>query len=660
MNRLAKEKSAYLKHAAHQKIDWYPWSDEPFTRAAKEDKPVFLSSGGVWCHWCHVMAKECFYDDEIASILNDHFVSIKIDRDERPDIDRRYQLAVHAMGSAGGWPLSVFLTPEKKPFYGGTYFPPEDRHGRPGMKKILHAVHTLYKTKKDDIADYTERIMDVLQPATLQQEEDFDESLLTEATELVLREYDPQNGGFGRAPKFPVSGALEYLINRSCIRKDASLEMAVRKTLESMAAGGFYDHIGGGFHRYSTDDLWIIPHFEKMADDNAWLLRNYLDAYVVFGDTLFRDVSKGIIQFVMGVLSDPEGGYYASQDADVTPDDEGGYFTWTEADLAKVLDREDYEIIMEYFFHEAGAMHHDSSKRVLFAAAGAEEIAAQRGIPVQRVIEILHRGKARLLEARKERETPFVDTTLHTSLNGMMITSFLKAYRVLKDRRAKDHALRSLDKIMDLHYGDQSLLHTNTVEAFLDDYINLIDALLSAYEVTGIRRYLETGRELMDVCIETLWDDEGGGFFDTRDGLLGITIKAVEDIPHPSPNAAAILLLLKLSGMTGSEQYRLLAERTLRVFTSRSREVGIHAGYYFCALDAYFNILKLEANAPPGSELADFALTITLPYTYIVYGENSGTIVPCTGNVCHEPVSSVQELKDFLSKHGYNIAWMHK
>ena len=655
MNRLSREKSAYLKHSADQKIDWYPWSDEVFIKAEKEDKPLFLSSGGVWCHWCHVMAKECFYDDEIAAILNENFISVKVDRDERPDVDRRYLLAVNVMGSAGGWPLTVFLTPEKKPFYGGTYFPPEDRYGRPGLKKILYAVLDLYNSKKDDIAEYTDKMLDVLQRPKLKHE-DFDTSLLVEAVELILREYDPRNGGFGKAPKFPVTGAMEFLISRYRISQDQSLEAAVKKTLESMAGGGFYDHVGGGFHRYSTDEYWIIPHFEKMADDNAWLLRNYLDAYVVFGDEVFKDVSKGIIQFVLDVLSAPDGGFYSSQDADVTPDDEGGYFTWSEDSIKEVLDDKEFEVMKHYFFHDAGIMHHDSSKRVLFAARGAEEIAAQGGMPREAVIEIIRRGKAKMLEARNRRETPFIDTTLYTSSNGMLITSFLKGYRVLKDRRIKDHALRSLDTIIKRYYKNQRLFHTDRVDAFLDDYINLIDAVLSAYEVTGVNGYLEKAVELMDLCVRNLWDGDEGGFFDTGNQLLGITIKGIDDIPHPSPNSVGILLLLKLYNMTGNERYRLLAETALKAFFSKSRETGIHAGYYFCALDAYFNALKLTVNAAPGSALAGLAMSVTVPYAYIVYGEDNGTVIPCVGNVCHEPVGSPQGLKDFLTGHGYNKA----
>ena len=652
MNRLSKETSAYLNHSADQKIDWYPWSEEAFSKAKKEDKPLFLSSGGVWCHWCHVMAKECFYDDEIAAILNKNFISIKVDRDERPDIDRRYQLAVNAMGSAGGWPLSVFLTPEKKPFYGGTYFPPEDRYGRPGIKKVLLAVLNLYQSKKDDIDAYTDKVLNALLRPRLRHE-DFGESLIEDSVTMILQKYDPQNGGFGKAPKFPVTGAMEFLINRSFITKEQSLESTIKKTLESMAGGGFYDHVGGGFHRYSTDESWIIPHFEKMADDNAWLLRNYLDAYAACGDSLFKDISEGIIKFISSVLSDPEGGYYASQDADVTPDDEGGYFTWTDDDLKEVLDNDEYEVIKHYFYHDAGIMHHDSSKRVLFAAMGAEEIAETKRIPSESVVKIIQRGKKKLLQARNRRETPFIDKTFHTSLNGMLISSFLKGYRILKDNTLKEHALKSLDTILRMYFIDGTLFHTKDVEAFLDDYINLIDAVLSAYEVTGEKYYLERAVELMDICINNLWDEDEGGFFDTTNHLLGISIKGIEDIPHPSANSISILLLLKLYFITDNEKYKLRAETALKAFFSSARETGLHAGYYFCALDAYFNSLKLTVNSSPGSELAEQALSLTLPYAHIVYGEDAGNIVPCIGAVCYEPIKNPQGVEAFLTKHGY-------
>ena len=649
MNRLSREKSAYLRHASNQKIDWYPWSEHVFEIARESDRPVFLSSGAVWCHWCHVMARECFYDEEISDLLGNYFISIKLDRDERPDIDRRYQLAVAAMGSGGGWPLTVFLTPEKVPFFGGTYFPPEDRMGRPGFKKVLKAVSELYQSKKDEISEYTENLMKAIRPDPLPRGE-INESRVHSAVSNVLSQFDPQNGGFGTAPKFPMPGAIDFLLNRFSLSGGEPIEAALRKTLDAMTAGGFYDHIGGGFHRYSTDEAWIVPHFEKMADDNAWLLKNYLSAYAVFGEARYRETSEGIITFVQSVLSHPEGGFYASQDADVTPDDEGGYFTWTDEDFRRVLDDEEYRILSLLLLHDAGSMHHDRTKKVLFMAEGVQEIAKKCGKGADDVMRIIRNGKDKLLKERNKRVTPFVDTTLYTSINGMMISVFLFGFRILKDPVLKDFALRSLDKIMAMHLSEGRLYHTQDVAAMLEDYAYLIDALLAAYEVTGSTSYVTAATELMDACISDLWDESEGGFFDSKDHLLGMSLKAVEDIPHPSSNALCIRVLLKLYSITGEESFRRRAEDGLNVFSVKANEIGIHAGYYFSALDAWFHPLKLTLYSEPDSSLSREAVSLFIPHIDILYEEDRGYIVPCVGEVCYEPVHNSEALKKILHK----------
>ena len=646
MNRLSREKSPYLRHAASQKIDWYPWSDEPFEKAKKEDKPVFLSTGAVWCHWCHVMAKECFENKEIVQFLNEYFINVKLDRDERPDIDRRYQQAVAAMGFGGGWPLSVFLTPEKKPFFGGTYFPPEDALNRPGFKKVLKAVIDFYKSKREDISRYSEKLIDALKPEPSRHGE-IKESIVEGAASTILSSVDPQNGGFGSAPKFPMSGALEFLMKRYFLTRNKSIGYALKKTLESMAKGGFHDQIGGGFHRYSTDEAWIVPHFEKMADDNAWLLRNYIDAYFLFGDRFFKEVSEGIIQFLRDVLSDPEGGFYASQDADVTPDDEGGYFTWKDEELRKVLNDEEYKILSLHLLHKKGVMHHDKSKTVLFVGHEVKVIADRLKMDLKKVQEIINAGKKKLLRERNNREAPFVDKTYYTSLNGMLITSYLKAYRVLKDRYLKDFALKSLGRIAKSYLTENDFFHTEGVKALLDDYVYFVEALISAYEVTGNSSHLYTSEKLMDICIKKFWDNEGG-FFDSEEDTMGLRLKGIEDIPHPSANSVAIILLLKLLHMTGKSQYQEYAEKALRVFSLRTQDMGIHSGYYFSAMDAYFNMMKLTIESSPEKELTDTALSFSVPYMSIVYGKNRGRVIPCFKNVCYEPIDRPDSLNDFL------------
>ncbi len=647
MNRLSKEQSAYLRHAAGQKIDWYPWSEEAFELARREDKPVFLSTGAVWCHWCHVMASESFEDEEAAQLMNELFVNIKLDRDERPDIDRRYQQAVAAMGGGSGWPLSVFLTPDKEPFYGGTYFPPNDRQGRPGFKSVLKSVSTFYRTKKGDAQSYAARVMEALKPEPLSLG-DLSEALVDEAEKNMLAVFDAQNGGFGTAPKFPMPGALEFLIRRSSVSRDPSVGHAARRTLEAMARGGFYDQLGGGFHRYSTDEAWIVPHFEKMADDNAGLLNNYVDGYAVFEDERFRDIAVGIIAFMRNELSDPGGGFYASQDADVTPDDEGGYFTWTDQDFKKVLDDGEYAVLSRHLLHDRAAMHHDSQKKVLFQALSPDEVAAALGKPVDEVRRIITRGKEKLLSERERRETPFIDKTLYTSLNGMLISSYLHASAVLGDEQAKTFALQSLDRVLRGRLVNGELFHADKVPALLDDYIPIIGALTVAYEVTAETRYLRQADELMSCCLTKFYDSSVGGFFDSEKEVLGTRMKRIEDIPHPSANAVAVMLLLKLHHLTGKDEYRNAAEQTLGIFVDLARELGVHAGAYFCALDASFRMLRLTIEARPGSDLARAALALARGPSVIVYGEDRRRIVPCLNTVCYEPVHDAEGLRNFF------------
>jgi uncharacterized protein YyaL (SSP411 family) len=650
MNRLAHEQSAYLRHAAHQKIDWYPWSDEAFDKARREEKPLFLSSGAIWCHWCHVMAAESFEQEEIAMLMNELFVNIKLDRDERPDIDRRYQEAVAAMGGGNGWPLSVFLTPEKEPFFGGTYFPPEDRQGRPGFKNVLRAVSNFYRTKRDDAAAYASKVLSILQPEPLHPE-DLSEGMLDEAEKTMLSLFDPQNGGFGIAPKFPMAGALEFLLRRCASGRHQSAGQAVRATLDAMAQGGFHDQLGGGFHRYSVDEAWIVPHFEKMADDNAGLLKNYVDGYALLDEERYRVVAERIIAFSRDVLEDRSGGFYASQDADVTPDDEGGYFTWTAEECKKVLSPEEYEALSLHLFHPRGLMHHDPAKTVLAVSLEPEAIAKKLGKSSDAVMELISRAKAKLLTARKERTAPFVDETLYTSLNGMLIVAYLRVFMTLGNSPAKEFALKSLDRILRERISNGILYRTAGVVAVLDDYIHLIDALVSAYEATADRQYLDRAEGLMAVCREKFFDADEGGFFDTSEEVLGRRLKRIEDVPHPSANAVAIMLLLKLAFITGKDQYRREAEQSLRIFAGPARDMGIHVGAYFCALDAYFHTVTLTVEAAPGGELARAARFFAgKSYSPIVYGQDNGRVTPCFRDACYAPVYDTNSMTELFKK----------
>lgn len=650
MNRLLNEKSAYLRHAAHQKIDWYPWCEEAFERARREDKPVFLSSGAIWCHWCHVMAQESFNDDEVAEILNEHYIAVKLDRDERPDVDRRYQRALAGMGISGGWPLSIFLTPDKKPFYGGTYFPPGEAYGRPSFKIILVSIRDLYKKERREVETHSRQLIDMLNSISPGTGSQITEAMLPEGTKSVMSGADTAYGGFGTAPKFAMSGTIEFLLGRYYLTGDNNIGRFLHNTLNAMANGGIHDHLGGGFHRYSTDQQWIVPHFEKMADDNAWLLRNYANAYGLFGEDLYRRVAEGIIDFTLRELSHPDGGFYASQDADVTPDDEGGYFTWTEDQFGEVLRDEELKVLSGLYLHKKGSMHHDYGKKVLHIPYSIDRFAESLEKDPRQIEKIIATGKMKLLEKREQRVKPFVDGAMYTSINGMMISAFLKASRLLHDERAKVFALKSIDGVLERNYRNNILYHGEGVKALFDDYVFLIDALTYGYEATGLARYLELADLLMNEAIERFGDKAQGGFFDTDEALMGMKLKGIEDTPHPSANAVAVITLLRLSFMKENDYYRRCAEEALKAFSSTSADMGLHSGYYFAALDAWYNTLELTINAYPGTTTARDALAFPYPYSVLRYTEESaaGTIVPCMRNICHSPVKDMAGLHQII------------
>jgi len=637
MNRLINEKSPYLRKAAHQKINWYPWCEEAFERAKAENKPVFLSSGAEWCHWCHVMAKESFEDPEVAEILNNNFICIKIDRDERPDIDRRYQMAVAAMGGGGGWPLSVFLTHDKTPFYGGTYFPVKEGFGRPGFKTLLNAIAELYKVKKDEIIKAGKEIAQALKQDAVIVKSDINPDLLDTGFKMIMDDADYENGGFGYAPKFPMSGAIDFLLGRYYLKKDERLGDFLKNTLYKMARGGIYDQLAGGFHRYSTDPYWIIPHFEKMLDDNIWLLKNYTDAYNIFNDVFFKDISIGIINFIRDELYDENGGFYANQGADVDVDDEGGYFTWSKEEFSNVIDKEELNVLSAYFLHDMGSLHHNPEKKVLFIKESKEEIAKKFGMTAGHVDELIERGKKKLVSERNKRQKPYVDTTIYTSLNGMAASIFLKVYQTFKLEILKECALKAIERI--LHDCEETgvLSHSSGIDAMLDDYINFIDALISAYEVTGNKRYIIKAEDIIKDCIDRLWDKDGGGFFDSENDIMGIRIKGIDDSPHPSANALAIVVLSKLSKILNNTSYNNYAEGLIKTFIARASSMGIHAGYFYSCLNAYFNMNEITIQNLAPDNLKERALSFFYPYKTIRYENEGEKIIFCINGVCHEP-----------------------
>ncbi len=597
-NRLATAASAYLQSAAHQPIHWFPWGPEAFDAARAQDRPVLLDIGAVWCHWCHVMDGESYEDPALARYLNDHFVCIKVDRDERPDVDARYQRAVQAFTRQGGWPLTAFLTPSGDVFFGGTYFPPEGKYGQPGFRTVLASVLDAYHSRRGQVEAQAQAIRKVL-------DTHLDESapgepspaLLVQAEETIGRVFDPVNGGFGSQPKFPHPGAITFLLHRWHDQPGEQTRRIIDRTLEGMGRGGMYDQLGGGFHRYSVDAKWIVPHFEKMSYDNSELLKAYLDAYAAFGTEEYAEVARGIVRWVREVGSDPEAGYAASQDADVGLEDDGDYFTWTRDEAAAVLSGDELDVLAAYYdIGTAGEMHHDPAKNVLFVAATLPAVARLAGLTEDAARLLLASGRRKLLEARAQRPAPFVDRTRYTNWNAMMASAMLRAAAVLDDAGARAHALATLALLRGENAEPDALAHTpGGVTGLLDDQVQAAAAALDAYESTGDAEWLEWAERLVDRVWRDYWDDTAGGLFDTArgrsatEGLLPSRMKPVQDTPTPSPNGVAGITLMRLAELTGEPRWRERAGALVGAFAGAAPDLGLHGSAFLLALDWYLN-----------------------------------------------------------------------
>ena len=691
-NELANAASSYLRSAAHQPVQWREWSAAAFERAKEQDKPILLDIGAVWCHWCHVMDRESYENAEVAQVINDSFIPVKVDRDERPDIDARYQVAVSALTGQGGWPLTAFLTPDGRPFFGGTYFPPDDRGGRPGMKRLLEVIALNYRTHRDQIHDSAAKIVEAL--AQVEQfkegEEAVNETVVKSIVENIGNMFDAQNGGFGSAPKFPHPGAIDLLLEVYLeARQEWPLGM-VTTTLEHMGRGGVYDQIGGGFHRYSVDEHWIVPHFEKMSYDNAGLLGNYLRAYQVTGNNFFREVALGILAFLENVLAHPESGFYASQDADINLDDDGDYFTWTLDELNAVLDEPEARVAALYYHVEPnGEMHHNPAKNVLFIDQPLDAIAARMQIEETKVEELLASARRKMAEARTKRQTPFVDKSIYTSWNGMLISALLEAYRILGLTAVRDRALATLDLLICKAYDREKGMYHSLVdgapriEGLLDDQVFIIAALLDAYEVAGARLYFDRALELMEITVRRFWDEKAGGFFDTakdltdRLGSLTTERKPFQDSPTPAGNAVAAMVLDRLDVLADREDFGEKAAATLALFAPKAGQYGLFAATYGLALlnhlrspldvvvvgragdSATAELLRTAYETPhAGKRVFTFqpdvvkardlpaGLAATLPQLPF---DGVPVALVCEGSACHAPVQSASALRDLLN-----------
>jgi uncharacterized protein YyaL (SSP411 family) len=611
-NALANASSSYLRSAMHQPIRWFEWGLDAFETAKRENKPILLDIGAVWCHWCHVMDRESYDDPEVATIVNEHFVAIKVDRDERPDIDSRYQAAISAMTGQGGWPLTGFLTPDGKPFFGGTYFPPLESYGRPSFKRVLLTLAQAFREKSNDVNEQAETVMKMISRSEMytgREREQVSPQVVDHILGSAQSMFDPRNGGFGSAPKFPHSSAIDLLLHRYARTGDPDVGNIVVQTLEKMARGGIYDQLAGGFHRYSVDENWIVPHFEKMSYDNSELLKNYVHAYQATGVPFFAAVAKDIIRWMDEWLSDRErGGFYGSQDADYSMDDDGDYFTWTLEEARAVLTPEELTVAAAYYdIGEVGEMHHNHAKNVLYVKSSLEEIAVRSGMHQERVSALLDSAKAKMYAERLKRPTPYVDKTVYVNWNGLCISAYLQGATVLAVESVQEFALKSLDRLLNeawdderglkhvIAYSDPKAMPRDTA-GFLDDYAYVGIAALDAYEVTGQVRYYRAAEKITKFMIGHFYDEDSGGFVDaprssSADGALGALSaqrKPFQDSPTPSGNSSGVILLLRMHGYTNERSYRKRAEKTLQVFAGLAEQVGIFAGTYGIAAVHYF------------------------------------------------------------------------
>ncbi len=595
-NRLKDSASPYLRSAAHQPIDWHEWGDAAFARAKSEDKPILLDIGAVWCHWCHVIDRESYENAEIAKIINEHFVAVKVDRDERPDVDSRYQSAVSAISGQGGWPLTGFLLSDGRPFFGGTYFPPEDQMGRPGFRRVLLAVADSYRNKRAELERAANSLADAVSQAEVftGARADFDLGVVDAQIKSITQLFDIKNGGFGRAPKFPHSSAIDLVLERYQQTKEKHLLAMAETTLEKMARGGVYDQLAGGFHRYSVDERWLVPHFEKMSYDNSELLKNYLHGWQVTQNPFLRETAEGIIGWVNEVLSDQaNGGFYASQDADYSLDDDGDYFTWSLDELRSALLPDEARVMQLYYDVEAhGEMHHNPAKNVLWIASDAADIAKQLGLDEATARLTLAKAKGKMLAARIPRPTPFIDKTLYVSWNAMFVSAYLDAARVLGGSlgsSSRTFALKTLDRMLNEVWtetrGFGHRIGGPALEGSLDDQVFSVLALLDAFEATLDARYLAPALKTMDLTIARYGDTEGGGFFDRPSdalpmGGLGVRRKPFQDSPTPGANSVAAIALIRMHALMGVERYHAFAQKTLEAFAGIAPQYGLFAATY--------------------------------------------------------------------------------
>ena len=677
-NRLIHETSPYLLQHAHNPVAWFAWGEEAFAKAKADDKPVLLSIGYSACHWCHVMERESFENEQIAALMNEHFVNIKVDREERPDLDEIYMNAVQMLTGRGGWPMTMFLTPDRKPFYGGTYFPPEDRGGMAGFPRVLMGVAQAYRERPADIEKSVVQILSALErmSESAETKKTFSPTAIADGAEKISRAYDSDNGGLGQAPKFPNAGVYElFLRHYQNSKTERYLEMATH-TLSKMAQGGIYDHLGGGFHRYSVDAKWLVPHFEKMLYDNAQLLRAYSLAYKVTHEPLFKSVVDDTLGYLLREMYHSEGGFYSTQDAD-SEGEEGKFFVWTAEAVNRLLGEDDGEIFSRIF--DVSEQGNFEDKNILHPILTLEQASKFFRKDQAAIENLINNAKQKLFADRETRIKPFRDEKIITAWNGLLLSGLAEAIKISPRVEYIEAAERTVNFLFAKMFRDGLLLHTYKngqakVIGFLDDYAYLATGLLDLYEALLDPTLLEQSHRLIEIMLVEFWDEKDGGFFFTgksHEKLISRT-KPIFDASVPSGNAVATQVLLRLYHMTGNEDYRERGEKVLRSYYEAMESQPFGFAHMLCALDFHLSqpqeiVVVGDRQDPATRELLAMIHSLYLPNMTLqlasgtdaleklspllegkIQIQGKPTVYVCQNFTCSAPVTSWQELKPLL------------
>ena len=672
-NRLAREKSPYLLQHAHNPVDWYAWGEPAFAAARTESKPIFLSIGYSTCHWCHVMERESFEDEKIGAYLKEHFISIKVDREERPDVDKIYMTFVQSTTGSGGWPMSVFLTPELKPFYGGTYFPPESRHGRPSFLQLLSQITKLWRERRDEVmasAGEMHARLEVMIANDTREDHPLTPEVLRQAAEMFKGAFDAVNGGFGGAPKFP-QPSIPLLVLRAAKRfGDADAARMVRFTCEKMAAGGIHDQLGGGFARYAVDAHWLVPHFEKMLYDNAQLAQLYLDVFLESGDPQHAATVRDILDYVLRDMTHPAGGFYSAEDAD-SEGHEGKFYCWTKAELSKLLTVEEYIVVANHFgvTGDGNFVDHSHPKPL----PGQNVLSLVK--PVDKGDETLLTGAVgKMKAARKQRIRPHLDDKILASWNGLMLGAMARAGSVLGDPKylaaARKNAAFLREKLWDAK--SKALFHRwrdgeRDAVQLLEGYAFLLDGVIHLYEATLDPADLDFAIELATALLDRFYDPANGGFWQSPAGTNDLILRVKDDYDgaEPSGNSVAVLALLKLAAITGREDFKRAGETTLHFFAHRLLNQPAAMAFMFSAVDFWLDEPRrvvIAGEPAAAGELLQAAHSIyqpnkvilgtvgaVEPFAKTLAPQGSATAYVCTGSACRPPTSDPTHVREYLT-----------